>query len=126
MARKTDRPKLATRYAGPRGGTRDLVSLEGRCQVGENDCEDIVLLDLDTGGCRVRGITAAVTKTDAVAVWLGPLGPFTAHPRWVKRGLAGLRFDPPLEDSTLEEAKSRAVPAPPSEVIALRRRVASA
>ncbi|MCP5395494.1 MAG: hypothetical protein H6918_01950 [Sphingomonadaceae bacterium] len=124
MAR-LNRPKLSTHYDGPRGGSRDLVSLEGHAQVGEGEREDIVLLDLDTGGCRVRGISAALTKTDPVSVWLGPLGPFSAHPRWVKRGLAGLRFDPPLEESALEEAKRVAIPAPPSEVIALRRRVTS-
>lgn len=124
MAR-TNRPKLATRYTGPRNGSRDLVSLEGRYRVGEGASEDIVLLDLDRNGCRVRGITAALTKADAISLWLGPTGPFTAHLRWVKRGLAGLRFEQPLEESVLDEAKSCAVPAPLSEVVALRRRAAS-
>lgn len=51
------RPKLATGYAGPRAGARDSVSLEARCRVGEGAETAVAVLDLDAGGCRVRGIT---------------------------------------------------------------------
>jgi hypothetical protein len=123
---KAKRPKLATRYSGPQAGSRDLVSIDGRCQVGEGAEEAISVLDLDQRGCRVRGIAAAATKADVLQVWLGPVGPVTARLRWMKRGLAGLKFDPPLADEVLEMA-AKAGTAPPAEganVIALRRRAA--
>lgn len=121
---KPKRPKLATHYSGPRAGSRDLVSLDGRCRVGEGVEEEIAILDLDPRGCRVRGITAAVTKADPLEVWLGPVGPVGARLRWVKRGLAGLKFDRPLTGEDLDRAASARVEpaAAGSNVIALRRR----
>jgi hypothetical protein len=120
------RPKLATHYSGPRAGNRDLVSLDGRCRVGEAGEEAISVLDLDSGGCRVRGITTAVTKTDPIELWLGKVGPLRAQLRWAKRGLAGLRFDQPLTDEQLAEVTSQAAepPAEGANVVALRRRAA--
>ncbi len=117
------RPKLATHYTGPRAGSRDLVSLDGRCRVGDGDEERIAVLDLDPRGCRVRGITAAVTKADPVLLWIGSVGPVTARLRWMKRGLAGLKFDEPLSDAQLEQAGA-AAPSEATNVIALRRRAA--
>ena len=105
MAR-LNRPKLATRYTGPRAGDRDFVSLEGRCRVGEGEIEQISILDLDARGCRVKGITAAVTKVDVVQLWLGDLGPLTARLRWAKRGSAGLAFDAPIRPEDVLRSKT--------------------
>lgn len=121
---KLKRPKLATHYSGPRAGSRDLVSIDGRCRVGDGAEEAISVLDLDRGGCRVRGITVAMTKADPLQVWLGPVGPVAARLRWVKRGAAGLRFEEPLAEEDLERAAEAGV-APPAEgsnVVTLRRR----
>lgn len=123
---KIKRPKLATHYSGPRAETRDIVSLDGRCCVGEGAEEEIAILDLDRGGCRVRGITAALTKADIVKLWLGPVGPVAARIRWAKRGSAGLKFEEPLSEEELEQASGAGV-APPAagfNVVALRRRTA--
>jgi len=119
---KLTRPKLATHYAGPRAGPREFVSLEGRCSVGEGEAEAIAVLDLDAGGCRVKGITAAVTKADPLELWLGEMGPVSGKLRWVKRGSAGIAFTKPLNEHELTAAKLTAVPIPVSEVIPLRRR----
>lgn len=119
---KLIRPKLATHYSGPRAGPRDFVSLEGLCSVGEGESERIAVLDLDARGCRVKGITAAVTKADRLQVWLGAVGPIEGRLRWVKRGSAGIAFVEPLIDTQLDEAKETATPAPLAEVIPLRRR----
>lgn len=119
---KLNRPKLATHYAGPRAGPRDFVSLEGSCSVGDGEREAIAVLDLDARGCRVKGITAAVTKAERVLVWLGAVGPIEGRLRWVKRGSAGIAFSEPLGDGQLDEAKETATPAPLAEVIPLRRR----
>lgn len=119
---KLTRPKLATHYSGPRSGNRDFVSLEGRCQVAEGDTQEIAVLDLDARGCRVKGIGAAVTKADALQVWLGDIGPIVGRLRWAKRGSAGIAFDAPLGEAQLDLAKRSAVPAPLPQVIPLRRR----
>ena len=125
------RPKLTTHYAGPRAGSRDLVSIDGRCRVGEGDKERIGVLDLDPRGCRVSGIGVAVTKADVVTLWIGPVGPITARLRWMKRGLAGgIRREVRPEERLTEEQVQAAASAgetSPSEganVIALRRRTA--
>ncbi len=119
---KFNRPKLATHYAGPRAGNRDFVSLEGRCSVGNGAVEPIAVLDLDPRGCRIKGVTAAVTKTDTLQLWLGALGPFTGKLRWAKRGSAGVAFDAPLADQQLETIKLTATPVPLPKVVPLRRR----
>lgn len=119
---KLNRPKLATHYSGPRAGARDFVSLEGRCSVGEGAAEAIALLDLDARGCRVKGIAAAVTKADRLALWLGTVGPLEGRLRWAKRGSAGIAFVDPLSEDQIAAIKLTAAPAPLAEVIPLRRR----
>lgn len=115
------RPKLATRYTGPRAGSRDFVSLEGRCRVGDSAETAIAILDLDARGCRVKGIVAAVTKADALLLWLGEVGPVAAKLKWVKRGSAGIAFETPLSDADLIRVAETAAPAPLPQVVPLRR-----
>jgi hypothetical protein len=115
------RPKLATRYAGPQAGARDVVSLEGRCRVGEGAEASVSVLDLDSRGCRVRGITAAVTRDAPVQLWLGSIGPIEARLRWVKLGSAGLAFETMQSDEALAEARATAAWVAPPRVIPLRR-----
>jgi len=79
------------------------------------------VLDLDARGCRVKGVTAAVTKVDVLRLWLGELGPIAGRLRWVKRGSAGIAFEAPLSEEDLDSAKLTAAPAPSPQVISLRR-----
>ncbi len=118
---RTKRPLLATRYTGPRAGSRDFVSLEGRCRLGEGEESPVSVLDLDARGCRVKGITAAVTKSEVLLLWLGEVGPVTGRLRWLKRGSAGVAFDIPLSDEDLARIGDTAVPAPVPQVVPLRR-----
>lgn len=118
------RPKLATKYSGPQAGGRDVVSLEARCRVGESEETTVSVLDLDAHGCRVRGITSAVTKGAPVELWLGSIGPIGARLRWVKLGSAGLAFDVPLTEEALFEGRSGAAWVAPPRVIPLRRSTA--
>ncbi len=115
------RPKLVTKYSGPRAGERNTVSLDARCQIGEGTAEPVAVLDLDEGGCRVRGIAVAVTKNEPVMVWFGSVGPIAARLRWLKRGSAGLAFEAPLSEQALAEARRSAEPVAESRVIPLRR-----
>jgi hypothetical protein len=117
------RPKLATTYSGPRAGERDVVSFDARCQVDGHDAAQVAVLDLDARGCRVRGITAAVTKNASVTLWLGATGPIAARLRWVKHGSAGLAFDSALSGDDLAEAQRSAVAVPESRVVSLRGRL---
>ena len=86
----------------------------------------VSVLDLDARGCRVRGIAAAVTKTEPVAVWLGTVGPIAARLRWVRHASAGLAFNVPLDEISLEQARTSAGWTPPPRVIPLRRPLSDA
>jgi len=119
---KLTRPKLATHYSGPRAEGRDFVSLEGRCIVGEGSAEPITILDLDPRGCRVKGISAALTKSDLLLLWLGEVGPVRARLRWAKRGSAGVAFDAPLGEAELDRIKATALPVAAPQVLPMRRR----
>ena len=121
---KLTRPKLATRYSGPRAEGREFVSLEGRCVVGEGAAEPIAILDLDARGCRVRGIGAALTKSDLLLLWLGEVGPVRARLRWAKRGSAGVAFDAPLDEVELARVRTTAAPVALPQVLPMRRRAA--
>lgn len=123
MGKTIKRPKLATSYSGDRKGARDVVSLEASCRVGDGEPFSVGVLDLDIHGCRVRGFTAAVTKTDRVEVTVGEVGPVRARVRWAKRGSAGLKFDAPLLRGELAKAAETAMWEPPSRVVQLRRAV---
>lgn len=119
---KLTRPKLATHYSGPRAEGRDFVSLEGRCVVAEGAAEPIAILDLDARGCRVKGIGAALTKSDLLLLWLGDVGPVRARLRWAKSGSAGIAFDTPLGEAELAQVRTTAAPAPMPQVLPMRRR----
>lgn len=119
------RPKLATHYSGPRAGTRDSVSLEGRCSVGEGPAAPVAVLDLDARGCQLTGIAVAVSKADMLRLWLGGIGPIEGRLRWAKHGSAGIAFDRPLEDAELASARMSAPLNPSAEVVPLRKRLTS-
>ena len=119
---KLTRPKLATHYSGPRAEGRDFVSLEGRCVVGEGAAEPIAILDLDARGCRVKGIGAALTKSDLLLLWLGEVGPVSARLRWAKGGSAGVAFDTPLGEAELDRVRTTAMPVAAPQVLPMRRR----
>lgn len=120
---KLTRPKLATHYSGPRAGDRDCVSLEGRCAVDGHAVEAIAVLDLDARGCRLKGITVAVSKADVVRLWFGGVGPVEGRLRWAKRGSAGIAFAASLREDELLHAKRTAASAAKEVLIPLRRRI---
>lgn len=95
---------LTGRSAIARAGSRNPVTLAGRCRVGEGPDQPIEVIDLDAHGCNVRGISVAVTKSDALDVWLGAVGPIAARLTWAKRGAAGIVFDQPLNDADFAAA----------------------
>jgi hypothetical protein len=115
------RPKLATGYSGPRAGERDVVSLEALCRVAEGAETTVSVLDLDARGCRVHGITAAVTKGARVSLRMGTAAPIEARLRWAKGGSAGLAFVAPLTDQALGAIQESAARSTRGRVVPLRR-----
>jgi hypothetical protein len=105
-----------------RTGSRESVVIPGTCQVGERPAEAVLVTDLSARGCRLRGDSVGVTKSEQVQLWFGDAGPFIAKLKWVKKGSLGLAFDASLEESFLEELlANRRAPAP-SNVVPLKRR----
>jgi hypothetical protein len=119
MPRK--RPHILPRADMLRTGARESVIIPGRCQVGERAVEDVLVTDLSANGCRLRGNSIGVTKTEPVQLWLGDGGPIPARLKWVKKGSLGLAFESPLDDGVLQPLLDAPAPPVPSNVVHLRK-----
>src|SRR3990170_7293311 len=98
----TKRPRILPRSDMLRGAPRESVIIPGRCQVGERPAEEVLVTDLSARGCRLRGNSIGVTKTEPVQLWLGDIGPIAAKLKWVKKGSLGLAFEAPLDEAMLQ------------------------
>lgn len=105
-----------------RAGPRASVIIPGKCQVGERPAEEVLITDLSATGCRLRGNSIGVTKTEPVQLWLGDGGPIPAKLKWVKRGSLGLAFEAPLDEAVLQPLLDAPVPPVPSNVVHIRHR----
>jgi hypothetical protein len=94
--------KLANRPAELRADERTAVNIAGRCRAGDREMQEVLVIELGEGGCRLLGLSAGVTKSDPLELWLGEAGPFAARLKWAKRGLLGIEFDRPLDRGLLE------------------------
>ena len=120
MAKK--RAPIPPRSDMLRAAPRENVVIPGRCQVGDRAVEEVLFTDLSARGCRLRGNSIGVTKTEPVQLWLGDAGPIAARLKWVKKGSIGLAFEAPLDDKVLRPLLDAPVPPVPSNVVPLRRR----
>lgn len=116
------RPQMLARSDALRGGARETVVIQGTCRIGERPAEDVLVTDLSAGGCRLRGNSVGVTKTEAVELWVAGTGPIAAKLKWLKQGSVGLAFDTPLADEVLQPLLDAPAAAAPSNVVPLRRR----
>lgn len=107
-----------------RAGPRASVIIPGMCQVGERSVEEVLVTDLSARGCRLRGNSIGVTKTEPVQLWLGDAGPIAAKLKWVKKGSIGLAFVSALDEAILQPLLDAPPPPVPSNVVPLRRRPA--
>jgi hypothetical protein len=123
MAKK--RTAILQRTDTLRTGPRESVIISGQCQVGERPIEDVLVTDLSARGCRLRGNSIGVTKTEPVQLWLGDAGPIAAKLKWVKKGSLGLAFESALDDDMLQPLLAMPASPAPSNVVPLRRRPAS-
>ena len=105
-----------------RTGSRESVVIPGTCQVGERPAEAVLITDLSAHGCRLRGDSIGVTKSEPVQLWLGDAGPIGAKLKWVKKGSLGLAFEAPLGEDVLQPLLDAPVPPIPSNVVPLKRR----
>jgi hypothetical protein len=101
-----------------RSEVRMAVGIAGRCRAGEREVQEVLITEVGARGCLLLGLSAGVTKSDPLALWLGEAGPFPARLKWAKRGLLGVEFDQPL-DARVLETLADAASAP--NVIPLRR-----
>ena len=120
MPRK--RPNILPRTDALRAGPRANVIIPGKCQVGDRLVEEVLVTDLSAMGCRLRGNSIGVTKTEPVQLWLGDAGPFAARLKWVKKGSIGLAFEAALDEAFLRPLLAAPVPPVPSNVVHLRHR----
>jgi hypothetical protein len=104
-----------------RGATRESVVIPSRCRVGEREVEDVLVTDLSANGCRLRGNSIGVTKTEPVQLWLGELGPVAARLKWIKKGSIGLAFETPLDEDVLQPLLDAPAAPAPSNVVPLRK-----
>jgi len=110
--------KLANRQQERRADGRAAVNIAGRCRAGDRDLQEVLVIELGPAGCRLLGLSAGVTKSDPLELWLGEAGPFAARLKWAKRGQLGVEFDRPL-DLPLFESLANAAHEP--NVVPLRR-----
>jgi len=118
MARSR-RPRTLSRTEVPRTELRDSVAISGTFQVGDRQIENVLVTDLSAEGCRLQGDSVGVTKAEPMQLWLGDVGPIPARLKWLKQGSIGLGFDTALDEALLQRLHD--TPAPPSNVIALKR-----
>lgn len=118
----TKRTSILPRTDMLRGGLRESVIIPGRCQIGERPEEEVLATDLSARGCRLRGNSIGVTKTEPVRLWLGEIGPIAARLKWVKRGALGLAFEAPMDVEVLQSLLDAPAPPVPSNVVPLKRR----
>jgi hypothetical protein len=121
MARK--RAKILPNPEAARTATREPVVIPGTCRIGERPAEDVLVLDIGANGCRLRGNSLGVTKSEPVELRIGDIGPVAAKLRWVKKGSLGVKFDAPIGDEALQKLYDTPWPAP--NVVPLRRRSAA-
>jgi hypothetical protein len=110
--------RLLNRPDRQRADERSAVSLPGRCRSGDREIQEVLVMDLGAHGCRLLGLSAGVTKTDPLELWIEDTGPIAARLKWAKRGSLGVEFDAPL-DAEVVERLTDVVPAP--NVLPLRR-----
>ena len=113
---------MITRADVLRNGARESVAIPATCQVGERPAEAVLVTDLSADGCRLRGDSIGVTKSEPVKLWLGETGPIGAKLKWVKKGSLGLAFDNELDDNLLESLLAAPFAPAPSNVVPLKRR----
>ena len=115
---KGKRTKLQQNSARSRASERNAVVIEGLCLIGERGKEAALVTDLGLRGCRVRTEAVGVTRSEALQLWLGEVGPIAGKLKWTKGGALGVLFDTPLDEGTLEALLAAGEPA--SNVIPLR------
>ncbi len=85
----------------PASGRRK-VAIEGRCSIGGREEQEVLLTDLGLTGCRMRANAVGVSKSNALALWLGETGPIAARLEWARDGALGVSFEVPLDADVLD------------------------
>ncbi|KRA81211.1 hypothetical protein [Altererythrobacter sp. Root672] len=113
------RASLVNNPETSRSGERNSLTIEGKCQIGDGSVQEVLLTDLDTLGCMMRGSAIGVIKSDPLQLWLGEIGPIAGKLRWARHGSVGIEFDTPLYDDVIDQVRTF---EPGPTVVALSRR----
>ena len=120
MAKK--RAHILPRSEMARSDEREAVVITGTCRIGDRPAEEVLIIDLGATGCRVRGNSLGVTKSEPLELQIADVGPLAARLKWIKKGSLGVAFNVPLDEAALQ--KLYETPLPPPNVVPLRRRSA--
>ena len=91
---------------------RHGLIVNGRYRTGKGMPVDIVLNDLSRSGCQIHDRLGRLEVDQFMTIRIGPIGPIDAHVRWLKGRVAGIQFDPPLNDAVLDHLRTIAESAP--------------
>ena len=80
---------------------RAVVVIAGTCRIGERPSQDVLVTDLGPSGCCLRGTWLGVTRSEALTLHIGDVGPLAARLKWTRRDSLGVAFDEPLSAETL-------------------------
>jgi hypothetical protein len=88
--------RLLKRAEVPRE-SRMPTRMVGQCSLRGGAAEDVLVVDLTPHGCRLLGLSAAVSRDAPLTLWLGTAGPITGKLKWAKKASVGVAFDTPVD-----------------------------
>lgn len=90
------RTPLRQTSARDRNTSREAVAIPALCRIGERCEEQVLVTDLNTGGCRMHTAAVGVTRGEPLELTLPGCEALSATLAWIKGGSLGVRFASPL------------------------------
>lgn len=104
--------KLQDKSARSRKDARQQVAIAGTCALGDRPEEAVLVTDLAVNGCRLRSNAVGVSRSEAVVLHVGDVGPIAGSLKWTKGGALGVSFDEPLDEAVVERLSDAAAALP--------------
>ena len=84
-----------------RNSTREQVAIAAACSIGERAEEQVLVTDLNTGGCRMHTAAVGVLRSEPLVLTFAGCDPVRATLKWNKGGSLGVRFDTALSEEAV-------------------------
>ena len=109
------RATLRQTSARDRNNAREAVAITATCRIGDRAEEQVLVTDLNAGGCRMHTSAVGVTRAEPLVLVLPGCEPIDATLKWIKGGSLGVRFATPLGEEQVatlctEESAANVVP----------------